>query len=293
VRDGGRVAPLPLAALNSARLLRPQAGDLPLETAPGGTLIVRVRGKILCRRDGIVARGGELAFTPAMRHTRGRITQEAFAGMFLVTGNGHLIASGRGGAFTAVALAGEALYLREHVVHAFEERLAWENGQVPGSALAVLQLRGDGCVAIHTKRPSIAIEIRERRPLAVAPDALIGWSGKVVPRLVTEAGAPRVECAGDGVVLVEEPSGWRRNTAPCATRSPISPPCSRSGASPPCRSSSRSSTITAARCPSPRRSSSCWAGSPTSSTVGSRAGAGRSRSWARSSTRSPTSCSSW
>src|SRR5262249_51019788 len=191
--NGVRVAPIPLAARSSARLLRPEAGDLPLETGPGGTLIVRVRGKMLCRRDGIVARGGELAFTPAMRHTRGRITQEAFAGMFLVTGNGHLIASARGGAFTAVALAGEALYLREHVVHAFEERRAWENGQVPGSALAVLQLRGDGCVAIHTKHPSIAIEIREGRPLAVAPDALIGWSGKVVPRLIAAAGAPRVE----------------------------------------------------------------------------------------------------
>ncbi len=204
--DGVRIAPISLAALTAARLVRPDAGDLPLETGPGGTLVVRVRGKIMCRREGVLARGGDLAFTPAMRRTRGRITQEAFVGMFLVSGNGHLVAAARGGAFTSVALAGDVLYLREHVVYAFEERLGWENGQVPGSALAVLQLRGEGCVAIHNKHASIAIEIREGRSLAVPPESLVGWSGRVVPRLITEAGAPRVECAGDGVVLVEEPS---------------------------------------------------------------------------------------
>lgn len=100
------------------------------------------------------------------------------------------------------------LYLRETAVVAFEERLGWENGRVPGNPdeIAVVQLRGDGSVAAWTVRPPVTIELRDGHPVSIDPAVLIGWTGRVAPRQVEAGGVRLVECAGDGMVLVEEPA---------------------------------------------------------------------------------------
>lgn len=200
----GHAAPLPLPVFATSRLLRPETGDLPIELGPGNTLLVRVRGKMLARPDGILARSGDLHWEPAQRRIRGRITEEPFGSLHVVAGTGHFVVASGGGTFTALSLSGDVLYLRETAVVAFEERLGWENGRVPGNPgeIAVVQFRGDGCVATLTAHPPLTIELSDGHPVSIDPAALIGWTGGVAPRLVEAL----VECNGEGIVLVEEPA---------------------------------------------------------------------------------------
>lgn len=217
VAEGHR-APEPLSSFGTARLIRPDDGDLPFELAAGDTLIVRVRGRILSRTEGVIVSGGELAYEPAAKRIRGRITEEPFGSedrpMFFVSGQGHLIATPRGGKFSALTLADDILYVREDLVFAFEEKLRWENGNVPGSSgsINVLQFRGEGCVAIRTRRAPLTVKLAPDKTLYVDSEVLAGWMGRVVPRIVApaaggDASAPFVECTGEGIVLVEEPDG--------------------------------------------------------------------------------------
>ena len=210
VTSPGEAGPEGVTLFVRRRLIRPDGRDVPFEVAAGQALIVRVKGRVYSRSAGVLVSGGQLSFEPVQRKTRARQTGEPFGhgdlAMALISGNGHLVALPRGGVFAALQLDGEVVYLREDLVFAFEERLSWENGHVPGSngAIPVVQLRGDGCVAVRSQRPLLGIEVHGGRLLRVAASALAGWTGSVVPRVA--GGEPAlVECAGEGAVLIEEP----------------------------------------------------------------------------------------
>ncbi len=211
----GQTAPLPLTELATARLIRPDDGDAPFEIGAGGVLIVRVNDRVLSSTEEVVVSCGDLAFEPATRRVRGAATGELFGdgdkNLFIVTGKGYLVAAAAGQVFTAVSLDDDILYLRETLVFAFEDQLRWENGNVPGSSgqMHVVQFRGTGCVVVRTRRPLLSLKLAAERVVYVEASVLAGWIGRVVPRLVTPAAggkssAPFVECAGEGVVLIED-----------------------------------------------------------------------------------------
>lgn len=213
-------APQSVGAFAQVRLIRPDDGEMPFELGAGDTLIVRVRGKVLSRTEGVIVSGGELAYEPATQRVRGRTTDDPFGSdarpMFVVSGQGHLVASARGGKFTALELADDVLYVREELVFAFEERLRWENGHVPGSGghVAVVQFRGEGCVALRAARAPVTVKLLPEKVIYVDADLLGGWIGRVVPRVVTpaaggESSTPFVECSGEGILIVLEPEVGR------------------------------------------------------------------------------------
>lgn len=200
-----------LAATIGRMMLRPESGEAPFEVMDQA-LLVRVRGRLLTRTDGAIAHGGDLTTEPATRRVRGRITTDVFVGdggMSLASGRGHYIAMTRNPwSFSTITLDDEAVYLREDLVYAFEERLSWENGHVPGSngLIPVISLRGEGGVALRTRGPLLGIEVKGDKLLDVHASALAGWTGNVVPRLQTHPGrAHTVEFSGEGTVFVEEP----------------------------------------------------------------------------------------
>ena len=211
----GNQAPIPLSEFATSRLVRPDDGDHPFEVSPTGVLIVRVNGKIYSRTEGVDVTGGQIAYEPAMRRARGTVSREPFAGggrpMFLVGGQGHLIAMPLGGHFTAVHLDDDILYLREDLVFAFEADIHWENGHIPGSKsrIQMVQFRGSGSVAFRSHRPLIAVKLSPPGVLYVDASAIAGWIGRVVPRAVAPAGGGDlselfIECTGEGVILVDE-----------------------------------------------------------------------------------------
>ncbi|HEY1550136.1 MAG TPA: hypothetical protein VGG28_20050, partial [Kofleriaceae bacterium] len=206
--------PVPLSQLATEDLARPDDGDAPFELAPGGALVIRVIERVMTRLDGVHVTGGDLSFERATRHSRGRQTEEKFdyggSQLHVVTGRGYLIAVPDKRAFTAVSLDDDIFYLREDLVFAFEAKLRWENGNVPGlrGRLPVVQFRGDGAVALRSERPLVRVKLPPQGIVFVDAARLAGWIGRVIPRAVVPAsGGPMgdvcVECTGEGVVLID------------------------------------------------------------------------------------------
>jgi uncharacterized protein (AIM24 family) len=210
----GSAPPIPLSQLATDELVRPDDGDEVFEVTATGALVVRVKDRMMCRLEGVHVTGGDLAFEPAMRRSRGHQTEDKFdhggSQVNTVTGAGYLIALPGEKKFTAVALDDDILYLREDLVFAFEASLRWENGNVPGlrGRLPVVQFRGDGAVALRTGKPLVRIKLPQQGVLFVEAARLAGWIGRVIPRAVMPAaGGPIegvcVECTGEGVVLLD------------------------------------------------------------------------------------------
>ncbi len=235
-RAGG-LPPRPLSELATDDLIRPEDGDEPLEIAPTGALVIRVVDRILARLDGVHVTGGDLAFEPATRRSRGHQTEERFdyggSPLHTINGHGYLVALPGDHVFTAVALDDDILYLREDLVFAFETSLRWESGNVPGmrGKLPVVQFRGDGALALRSRRPLVRVKLASSGVLFVDAYRLAGWIGRVIPRaVVPPSGGPLgttcVECTGEGVVLVEAlpTAGATHPAVPASTTSPPPPP---------------------------------------------------------------------
>jgi uncharacterized protein (AIM24 family) len=150
-----------------------------------------------------------------LKRFRGRATENPFGDgatrMQRASGEGALLFAAGARRFTALDLGGEAAYLREEAVFAFEGTLAFENGRVPSQVAAELNLvhlRGRGRFVLVTAGEPVALDVSPDAPLRVPLAALVGWSGALTPRLTGlaeegEGAAAAVELAGEGRVLVD------------------------------------------------------------------------------------------
>jgi hypothetical protein len=207
--------PLPVAAFATARLLRAGAMGEPFALVEGGMLVVRVDGKLPTRTFGAIASSGQLTFDPLKRRVRGQPTDEPFGdgadAMFHANGHGLVVVAPRGAKFTALALADDIVYVRESSLFAFEENLHWENGRVPGGgvdSMRVVQFRGTGRLVIRVARAAFSLKIEPEQPMFVEATTLLGWIGRVVPRVLPGQDGeptPYIECSGEGVLILEEP----------------------------------------------------------------------------------------
>jgi tetratricopeptide (TPR) repeat protein len=207
--------PKPVATYATGRLLRPGGPGEPFSMAEGGTLLVRVDGRLPTRTWGAIASTGALTFEPLQRRVRGHAVEETFGeggeAMFVAVGNGLMVVSPRGGHFQLLALADDIVYVREPSVYAFEETLHWENGRVPGGGsegLRVVQFRGNGRMVVRAQRPTYTLKIEPEAPLLVVSSTVLGWIGRVVPRIMhgdDGAISPYIEASGEGVLILEEP----------------------------------------------------------------------------------------
>ena len=220
----GSTPPIPLSQLATDALVRPEDGDEVFEVTATGALVVRVTDRMMTRLEGVHVTGGDLAYEPAMRRSRGHQTDEKFdhggSQVHAVSGTGYLVALPGDRVFAAVILDDDIFYLREDLVFAFEPSLRWENGNVPGlrGRLPVVQFRGDGAVALRTSKPLVRIKLPAQGVVFVEAARLAGWIGRVIPRAVMPAaGGPItgvcVECTGEGVILID-PVGQPVELAP-------------------------------------------------------------------------------
>ncbi|MEO6777136.1 MAG: tetratricopeptide repeat protein [Kofleriaceae bacterium] len=262
----GPAGPIPLSQLATEDLVRPDDGDEMFEIATSGALVIRVQERVMTRLDGVHVTGGELAFEPAQRRSRGHQTDQRFdhggSQLHVVTGQGYLIAIPGKRTFTAVMLDDDIFYLREDLVFAFQATLRWENGNVPGlrGRLPVVQFRGDGAIALRTEAPLVRVKLPPSGIVFVDAARLAGWIGRVIPRaVVPHAGSPMgdvcVECTGEGVVLVDATVGppafqivvpsERPERPERHSRPPPPPPSSEAASSPPLEPGSAGSAVPA------------------------------------------------
>jgi uncharacterized protein (AIM24 family) len=205
--------PMPVTAFATSRLLRPGGLGDPFALADGGMLIIRVDGRLCTRTFGAIASTGQLEFEPLCRRVRGQSSEEPFGegadAMFTALGHGLIVVAPRGHHLQALALSEDIVFLRETSVFSFEEALHWESGRIPGTdTLRVVQFRGTGRLVMRTARAAFALKLEPDATLFIEATTLVGWIGRVVPRLMRqESGepSPYIECTGEGVLLLEEP----------------------------------------------------------------------------------------
>jgi uncharacterized protein (AIM24 family) len=183
-----------------------------------GSLSAHVEGELLTRLEGLVAFTGRLQFQPEVKRFRGRPTDQPFG-----AGTGRFVrASGQGvlflepaqsRSFLAVDLGDAGAYLREECVFAFEEAVAFENGKVPSDVapdLDLVHLRGQGRVVLSLAGTLRSLAVAGETRVTVPLSHLVGWQGKVTPRVVPlpgEGESPRVavELSGEGFALIALP----------------------------------------------------------------------------------------
>lgn len=204
------VDPRPLAAALEAWAF---AGEGPMSRGARGELVVRTDGPLLLRRGRCLALRGALDEGPSPRLARGRDTGEVLGGDAepFVRSAGPLFglwAAGPGAEFEALSLQDDLLYVRESALWAFEESLAYDSASLDtaGGTIDIVQLRGQGAVALRLEgRAPLAVPLDDGEEIRVAPEALLGWIGRLFPRAGdTEppGGEPSLGFRGDGVLLL-------------------------------------------------------------------------------------------
>jgi len=173
-------------------------------------LAITVTGEMLVRLVNLVAVVGSVDVKPEHRRVRGRPTDQPFgaasAQLQRVTGNGVLYLEPGRATFHSVELDEEGAYLREERVFAFEEPIAYENGRLAaegGLAMELVHLKGLGRVLLQIDGPLKAMPVPPGAPMVVPLQRLVGWYGRVTPRLVGFVGQGAVELTGEGYALLE------------------------------------------------------------------------------------------
>jgi uncharacterized protein (AIM24 family) len=185
---------------------------LGLGTSPpaprGEALRLGVGDEAFVRAGAALAAVG-VRFEPAFRRAQGRPSAEPLAPdgapFYRLVGPGDVWIAGAPGAWQAVALEDDILYVREDRVLAFDGGVSWEAGAVPGDGLRLLQFRGRGCVVLRLDAPPVAVKVTEDRPALVARDHLLGWVGRLVTHKQRVPGPSpfHLTCQGEGVVLFD------------------------------------------------------------------------------------------
>ncbi len=180
-----------------------------------------VNGQLLTRLNGLVASCGSVAFSPERKRFRDRTTDRWFGEgafrMARVQGQGALYFRTQGRTFLPIELDGESAYFREDRVFALENTLAFENGRLPApftTDFDLVHLRGSGLVLLGLDADLRSLEISEMRPAIIPLERLVGWQGRLTPRLsallpddqgkVHQVG---LELTGDGFGLLTLPTG--------------------------------------------------------------------------------------
>ena len=195
----------------------PSAG--PFHISADG-LAVTVAGEMLVRMMGLVAIVGSVQVTPENRRRRGRPSNEPFgtgtSQLQRVSGNGVLYLEPGRSKFHAVDLTDQngvsidddGAYLREELVFAFEEPISFENGKLTaeGQSLELAHLKGNGRILLQLDGSLRAMPIPLGAPMVVPLHRVVGWFGRVTPRLMGFGGRGAVELTGEGYALLGTPA---------------------------------------------------------------------------------------
>jgi uncharacterized protein (AIM24 family) len=198
----------------------PSAG--PFHISSDG-LAVTVSGEMMVRMLGLVAIVGSVQVTPEHRRRRGRPSQEPFgtgpSQLQRVSGHGVLYLEPGKSKFHAVdltdqngvAIDDDGAYIREEMVFAFEEAIFFENGRLTaeGQSLELAHLKGNGRVLLQLDGTLRAMPIPLGAPMVVPLHRVVGWFGRVSPRLMGFGGRGAVELTGEGYALLGTPAEGR------------------------------------------------------------------------------------
>ncbi len=189
-------------------------------STPVNLLNINFSGYTYGRVKGLIVAEGQLDFEPVKKSYQGKLSNKDLGGMddpiMKIIGNGKIILSPDDKKLKIINLESkEVLYLKESSVLAFQAGISWENGKISldkDNLLELLQLKGQGDLAILFNKYPVEKNVSEDSPFKVSANAIIGWQGKVIPKVVhitqkKEDGdginIPFIEFTGKGRVIIE------------------------------------------------------------------------------------------
>lgn len=182
---------------------------------PSGALVVSVATTFACRsslvRATSTASGVPFDEIVVRRRERGKERDTPLGGALSpfvqYTGVGTIVLHSPH--LVCVTVGSEPLYLREELLAGFEDGVGVESGRLPvgeGEAVPMVQLSGPGGVLAELAPNVGTVEVLPPAGVSALRDAVIGWSGALVPRAVppSEASGRRglVSFGGEGFVLL-------------------------------------------------------------------------------------------
>jgi hypothetical protein len=225
--EGASCSPGPAAAKSRADAPPPwlvPPPDTAVALHPTGVALVRVdEGQAFAGRlDALRVVTGPLSTNILYRRVRDVETSDVFGGIgspiVRIAGAVELVLGPRAGRELAVVpLTEELAFVREEMLLGLELRLTYENGRVgldleggpraaPDSA-SVVQVRGTGALVVELAGKLSSVPCSPRRPVLVRREWLVGWIGRLVPRVLQAAESPNgqrglIGFSGEGTVLV-------------------------------------------------------------------------------------------
>jgi uncharacterized protein (AIM24 family) len=182
-------------------------------------LTVYFMGGTYSRLGGLIAAEGKHEFSPARRRHKGKFTDHQLGGntdpIMKISGEGTLLlSSGEKRILILKLVLKENLYVKEETLLAFQSTVSWENGTMnvgPNETVGLVHLSGEGGVALISGKTPALRDVKESSPVKLKNEALVGWYGKLTPKIVAEtrdeggtAGARHyIEFLGKGKVIVE------------------------------------------------------------------------------------------
>jgi uncharacterized protein (AIM24 family) len=194
------------------------------EDEPGSSatniLNIDFSGSTYSRVKGMIAAEGNLEFEPVRKSFKGKSSDKNLGGeddpLMKIIGDGKILLSPEDKKLKILTIKPEEiLYLKESSILAFQSGISWENGKISldeTENLELVQFKGEGDVAIIFLKHPVIHTISEHSPFKVSTGAIIGWQGKIIPRIVhisptkensSESSIPFIEFTGNGRVIIE------------------------------------------------------------------------------------------
>ncbi len=171
------------------------------------------------RVGGLVAAEGKHEFSPARRRHKGKFTDHHLGGstdpVMKIAGEGILLLSSGEKQIVLVSVSpDENIYVKEDALFSFQSTISWENGTInigPKEKIELVQLSGEGVVALISQTAPSIRELSKGNPFRIARTALIGWQGKVTPKIIAEENTKGgkeaevyfIEFTGKGKIIIE------------------------------------------------------------------------------------------
>lgn len=183
-------------------------------------LNINFSGYTYGRVKGLIAAEGQLDFEPVKKSYQGKPSNKDLGGeddpIMKIVGDGKIILSPDEKKLKIINITSEdVLYLKEPSILAFQSGISWENGKISldkNNLLELIQLKGQGDIAILFNKYPVEKQVSEDSPFKVSANAIIGWQGKVIPKVVhitqkkeggEETNIPFIEFTGKGKVIIE------------------------------------------------------------------------------------------
>ncbi|SFS62995.1 AIM24 family protein [Marininema halotolerans] len=153
-------------------------------------LKIHVTDSVFCRAGSMIAYQGNISFASTSggigKWMKKKLTGEGFP-LMKATGNGDLFLADNAADITILKLTGESLFIEGRHLLAFEQTVDWDISVMRGAGIAsggvfTCRLSGHGFVAISSHGAPIALDT----PVVVDPNAVIGWTADLSPRMKTD-----------------------------------------------------------------------------------------------------------